>query len=226
MLPVLLVILSLMILFGRQMVRLQRSAMMLRYETFREVSYVQNAEAPRPDEGMNHRSLNDAFFAGNAANLGHAQDADFAACPATSELIDAATLFSTDSGNLAQTALAQLPKRHITRFTVQHTTGVRLWQLFDRTIRRGSLQADHQWRMANGLSANPSSQRQPWPAHGEWFYAGPRAAPTMSALRQEFLGSLDQQLSMMSDQGNTLARATAAAAWSEPGYRGPNTDLP
>lgn len=224
--PVLLVILSLMILFGRQMVRLQRSAMMMRYEAFREVSYVQDTNFPRPSDAMSHISLNDAFFAGHAASIGHNQAASPVECPSTAGLVDAASAVSTPAGNLAQAALEPLPKRHITRLTVNHTTGLPLWQPFMRTIHRSNTQADHSWRMANGLSLNAGNAKQAWPAHGDWYYAGPRAAPMMAAIRQEFLGTLDQKLGVMIDQGNTLANATAAACWAEPSYRGPNTDLP
>jgi hypothetical protein len=215
--PFLLIIFSFMILYGRQMVRMQRATMMDRYDSFRMMSHVDNELGPVPGNA----TMNQVFFGNNAQSISHDVHRDLYPDSVRPLVVTAANDRSTDAGNLAQWTTDRLPNGAFTSFRVSHTSGIVLWQPFMTPIGHSAGRLDHEWRFVNGLTLGPAGGEMSWPEHFDWRYRGPEAHVTMQGVRQLFLSPLDQALAPMIAQSNHLASVTASACWHEPGYVGP-----
>jgi hypothetical protein len=209
-----------MILFGRQMVRMQRATMMDRYDVFRMTSHVYDELGPAPDGGTNS-TMNQAFFGGNAQSITHEQHPELYPDHVSSKIVDKANEHSTDTSTFAQWMLDRLPRGAFTSFRVTHTSGIVLWQPFMTPIGHSAAKLDHEWRFVNGLSLAGAGGEPSWPEHFDWRYQGPETHLTMQGVRQLFMSPLDQALAPMIAESNNLASVTASACWGEPGYVGP-----
>ncbi len=222
--PFLVVIFSFMILFGRQMVRMQRATMMDRYDSFRMMSHVDNELGPVPSVavGAGNATMNQVFFGNNAQSISHDVHPDLYPDNVKPEMVAKANEYSTDAGSLSQWTLDRLPNGAFTSFRVTHTSGIVLWQPFMTPIGHSAGRLDHEWRFVNGLAYGANDQQKSWPEHFGWGYQGPEAHVTMQGVRQLFMSPLDQALAPMIAESNHLANVTVSACWGEPGYVGPS----
>lgn len=232
-LPLLMLILSLLFLFGRLMVRATHTQVAARYETWRDV-----ADAPGPaswwDDDIdrhNHSEINDAFFGGNAESLAHHyNDASFPE-QAYRDLIEFAELRTDTVGQYIDTLLYEpdgdprLSHGHREGFSVLYRMDVPLWRRFERPIDRHAVRIGHEWLFTNDWRAGAD----------RWTGSGGGSPHQLRALRDVFLRDIDERLDAIDGEtdpeypGDDTERATNQVLASfirslylhEPGYVGP-----
>ncbi|MCC6682591.1 MAG: hypothetical protein IT445_16955 [Phycisphaeraceae bacterium] len=202
-LPLILLILALLIFFGQNMQRLQRVAVVDRYEAWRQIV---DAPGPKTDN-----ALNTVFFGGNAPSLkvyptvGYFTDTqDFLVSEAqlTSDQASAwmATMFDELPGSISMQAKAtfEQPVKALSKFTgpiIHHHTVL-----------------DGDWRYA------------PW---AEWRQEVDRTLPVVDfwpALRDEFIMTLEDRLEPLASSGNDLATTLRRCYLNPVAYRGPGDE--
>jgi hypothetical protein len=204
-LPLLFVVLSLLIYLGRGVVRVQRALVMDRYETWR---LAEHAPGPGIDNAVDSPQLNQLFFGEHAENIYGRVRGGFSD-EALEQMIAIAYGHSTLAGTLAQTHTDQADTGLTVRFTINHTTGNRLWQRFDGPIRHDHTRIGHDWAYLNGWRANP------------WVRIGPYGQGVLGPVRDIFLQDFDRDLEQIDRQDNDLARRIRNLYLQEPEYRGP-----
>ena len=212
-LPLILVLVSIIIFFGFQFMRLQRAAVATRYEAWRAVN---DAPGPRwsPDEDRD--GLDPLYFGGAAQSLGVVIDDEFSDEPAAI-LFDAAADRGTDARDLADAWTRELPGGTRARLVVRHDDRVPFWDRMTGPIRRRHTRLAGEWTYSRHLRPDPTLDK--------WVFApGPVLGnDTLDAIRQAFLRELDEPLSAMASS-NGLASTTRELYRRPPRYDGP--DLP
>lgn len=166
-LPLLLVILGMVLYFGRGMLRLQRAQVMDRAEAWRLPHHPTEAsldDALRPPnrspgprvipphaDGLNAK-LNQAFL-GNKADAVEGDVTAIRFDQAINVTLEAANGHSTDARVLAETYFSSFPSGQRPRFKITYTAETLLWQQFESPMAHGSLRLGHDWNYANGWRA-------------------------------------------------------------------------
>ncbi len=215
--PMLIVVLAYLTYFGQGMVRVQRAAVMDRYEVWREVASVMDDDGTAwgPHTQQNSASqLNATFFAGNADDIDIARRTTFPT-DAPDELVRRTDMvYGGDAVTLLERIFDDLPRGREITFNTAHSNDVRLFTPFEGPIRHTHLRLGNDWRFVNG------QQRQ---QDGSWRPTGPRVAHT-SALVETFFRPFDESMSFMADNGNGYAGIVRALYRSQPGYAGPDVE--
>jgi len=207
-LPLLFVVLSMLIFFGRGVVRLQRAQVMDRYEAWHQVS---GAPGPGASGAASNPQMNRLFFGDNAESIEYNASNTFPD-DAASALIGAAYDVSADTGDLAQHHFNQSEAGRSVAFTTAHTSRNQFWEQFDGPIRHRHTRIGHNWAHINGWAATDQN---------EWSRAGPYGPSMMGPTRDVFLKSLDDELAELAGDDNPLANAIRRLYLAQPGYVGP-----
>ncbi len=172
--PFLVVVLALLLFFGRGMVRVQRAAVMDRYEGWRQLS-ARPIDDPVPreiwvDNTTRTDDLNRMFFAGRASSID-----DLSAALRSRFEVD-----HDEPIELWRRLDGSIRHSHERRF--REARYVHSWRYVpDRRWRESS---DDEWEMGD-----PS-----WPSHGDWAPAG-SIRSNVRAIRDEFFQSFDDPVS-------------------------------
>ena len=226
-LPLLLVIVALLVFFGRGVVRVQHAQVMDRYEAWRQAAASPGPAAQAPDDNP---QLNQLFFGDNAASIEYAGN-DYFPGLAVDRLIDAAITRNVPDHyqlpELVEAATAgNAPGRTVT-FTTTHSNSVPLWERFNRPTRHRHTRIGNDWAHVNGWTAPPGSA-QDNPVSGQWLggsadwrRAGPYGPNVLPPIRDVFFPEFDADLANV---GNPLAEAIRSMYLSQNGYSGPNVE--
>ena len=159
--PFILLILTLLVFFGRGMVRVQHTQVVDRYEAWRSnanVRYhepgVQHHAIPRPPYANlqpDHPMLNTAFFGDRASRI-DVSGSDLLSGEAANILINQTAAFSPDAGTVAASVYHSLPAGLSYNVTVTHPNSHRIWQAFGSDITHAHTLATQDWRFVNGWS--------------------------------------------------------------------------
>lgn len=211
-LPFIVFVLSLIFFFGRGIVRNQRAAMMPRYEAWRQAGG--EAPGPRSDETNDQTLLNKTFFANRPATIDYHATNHFPE-EATDDLIDAASQYSPQTGQLAQDLIDLWPRGRTVDTVVEYDETIRVWQDLNGAIHRRYTRLDNDWRFANHWEL----------VKGQWRPDSRSDASVLETSRDAFLHDFDRSMkSLDEDQRNDLARAIRDLYLNEPYYIGPNID--
>ena len=211
-LPLLIFVLVLLLFFGRAMMRVQRTEMLVRYETWRTVA---DAPGPAANGANDANQLNTAFFGNNADELTLDSSGSFPNVVADS-WIDGAGLYSADAENLAQAATDTLQAGRRITVDVNHDVSGTLMQPFAGGVRRTHTRLNGDWLHSNGLAYDAADDR--------WVPTAPRST-IYPAVRRTFLTGIDNQMEPLAAGGNTLASAIQGLYSSTPGYVGPEVNF-
>lgn len=236
--PFVLVILSLLILFGRELVRVQRAQVLDRSTVWRSVG-----RGPGP--GGTSAQMNDMFFGGNADDVGATAAGAFPSAGGAA-LMDAMAAADPRTVDLAARLLVDLPDGLRHRVSVEHGNDVPLWERLRGPIHHRHTRLEHEWRQANGwrhVEGRPwrdgarnwplqhgdpavdsawAPAWEAWPAHGPWHPTGPRASnrPTVAAVYFEPFEAALARLAE-DDRAVPMARLVRGIYLAEPRYHGP-----
>jgi len=208
---VLIFIFAWIIYFGRGMVRAQHTAVMDRYEVWRDVG---NAPGPyRHDHDHDpheNRLMNLTFFSNNAEDINSHSWNGFPDDAAV-EQINASAARSFDTGQMTESAFERFNKGLSISFSTKHDEPVKAFQAFDGPLKPHHTRLGEDWRYANQWEMIPDD---------EWKYRG--GGPSMfAAIRDSYFQALDNQLEGLSSNGNSLAGMMRGLYLHRPPYRGP-----
>ncbi len=199
-LPLILLILALLLFFGLNMQRLQRVAVVDRYEAWRQI-----VDAPGPNTNS---ALNKVFFGGKAPSLevrsatGHFTDTqDF--------LVSEAQLISDQASSWMVSMFDELPGSRQTRARASFEQPVEALSKFTGPIIHHHTVLDGDWRYA------------PW---AEWRHEVDTQLSVVDywpALRDEFIMTLEDRLQPLDSSGNELAGILRNCYLASEPYRGP-----
>lgn len=239
-LPLLLLILVLVVYFGRAMVRVQRALVMDRYEAWRVAEY---GQGPSANDAAGNAMINQMFFAGNAESIEYHRGDNFSG-DALAQLIGAAADYSNDAGTYAQALLLSLPAGHTSEFVTTHENTVPILRRFEGPIRHRHTRLDHNWRLVNGWrdvegndwrdfdsSIEPWWNWSPadrsnwgdwriWPSQSTWRPSLPYAS-NHDTLNEMFYISLDEELNLLTAHGSLFADMLRTTYLELLPYRGP-----
>lgn len=212
-LPLLLVLISIILFFGLQFMRLQRAAVATRYEAWRAVN---DSPGPRWSPVDDADGLDPLYFGDRAQSLGVVRDRDFPDEPAA-VLFEAATSRSSDAGLLTDLWTDEFPSGVRARLIVTHDDQVPFWDRMTGPIRRRHTRLDGEWTYSRHVRFDATLDK--------WvFTPGPvLGSDTLDAIREAFLLEVDQPLAALANNNN-LAANTRALYNRAPRYDGP--DLP
>ncbi len=206
-LPFVLVVLALLFFFGMSFSRVERGAVMDRYEAWRHV-----ARAPGPAAGGDDAVLNSLAYGGNAATLDITRTRDFP--PDATELWhEAAANANADAGPLVQGMLDQLPTGVRVTQHVKHASTVPLYQKLMGTVHHQHTRLDGDWRFVNGITKKD----------GKWQPAPPHVH-NVAVLRDQYLLDFEKALKPHLDAENRLAQILHTYYTASPDYAGPDVD--
>lgn len=185
--PFILLILTLLIFFGRGMVRVQHTQVVDRYEAWRinaNVSYhepgVPHPAIPRPpyaDTSTGSAMLNTTFFADHASEI-LVHGSNNLPGEALGLLIGQTAAFSGDAGAVASNVYYSLPSGLSYNVTVRHPHTLRIWQVFGTDIIHSHTLATQDWRYINGWRE----------AFYRWENLGALGATGMQRINENYLG--------------------------------------
>lgn len=210
-LPLVIFVFVLLLFFGRAMTRVERTEMLVRYETWRTV-----ADAPGPAAtGTNDTNqLNTAFYGNTADTLTVDYSGAYPAAVMDS-WIDGAGLISADAENLTEAAADTLQGGRRVSVVVDHNIAGTIMQRFAGPVRRSHVRPNGDWLHSNGLTLNDDDQ---------WVPAAPRST-IYPAVRATFMTNIDSQMQPLANGGNTLASAVQGLYSRTPGYVGPEVNF-
>jgi hypothetical protein len=237
-LPLILFVLAMMIFFGRGMVRVQHALVMDRYATWRAVY---NAPGPRWQLQPGTTAYNQAFFAGNAAEISRWLDDEFPK-DAEEEVIVQMSQAGPDAEALILEVYNVLPGGLTTGFSTTHTNTVPIYDRFDGPVRHRHTRAGNDWKFTNSFrdiegrswrdfrndprpprdfppTDAAMGQWQPWLSHGVWWPGG-LPVSLLLALREGLYDDLDSALERIQNNDNPLAGELRELFVREPGYGG------
>ena len=225
-LPLLMVILALLVYFGRGVVRVQHAQVMDRYEAWRQAA---GAPGPGVQSASDNPQLNQLFFGANAAAIEH-DGSGYFPNQATDQLIAAVAARNAPTEyqlpELVTAIISQNPRGRTDTFTTRHDTGVPLWQRFSRPTRHRHTRIGHDWAHVNGWAA-PGSGPGSGPVTpgldglSGWHRTGPYGPNVLPPIRDVFFPSFDANLANVA---NPLAGAIRDLYLSRPGYGGPTVE--
>ena len=228
-LPLLAMILLLLFYFGRQTVRIEKTSVMSRYETWRQT---EGAPGPSADVPAEHPLLDQTFFAEHAGSIAlDANDSYFSDEP-YDVWLDAAAGWSVDAGDLMDRFVHiptdgshRLPRGRRMAFVVAEPE-VPGWEQIALPVRRGAARMHNAWRYDNHWRAGPDI----------WQGGSPLGPQMLYAARDAFWSEFDEQLDEVdgtgppqyrgSDRpelpsGETLLGVVRRMYLSQPSYHGP-----
>lgn len=230
--PFLVIILALILYFGRDLVRVQHALVMDRSAAWQQVGRGPAPPVDPPDDYY-ERQLNQMFFAGRALEI-EADMSGYFPDDAQRRLEAESGLFNANTQDYATRLFAGLPAGHHARLTTRHDETVPFWRQFQGPIRHGHTRIEHEWRYANAwrwvqgdrwrqslyeplpgqwqqidpaLDPDVALGWQPWPSHGYWYPTAPTAS-NLTALRDTFFEQFHSRL----DELATLEPTGSAAA--------------
>ncbi len=243
--PLVVVILALLMYFGKLMVRAERDSMLARYETWRSA---QQAPGPGRNEPNGNAHLNSAYFGGHAQEVAGAWDDDVFAEEPYDKLVEHAGTIG-GSGNakgLTQSLLYRAgnvhrySNGHSTGFTVYYKNTADAWDRMNairpdpgnqvnpetnKKIARTFLRIGTDWSYTNDWKAAAAD----WTGGGGGDWNHPRG------VRDTFFADFDSQLDAVDGQAsheygdsaepevpaNSLAGMVRRMYLAAPGYGGP-----
>lgn len=215
-LPLLMLILALLIFFGRGVVRGQHAQVMDRYEAWRSVSA---APGPAAQGATDNPQLNQLFFGANAESIEYDLSSYFPGL-AGDELTRAAAAVNAPNeyhlSELVETSLRYNDRGRTVTFNTQHANRRRVWERFDQPTRHRHTRLGNDWAHVNGWNADADQQGLGGTAN--WRRTGPYGPNVLPPLRDIFYPDFDADLANV---GNPLADAIRGLYLSRPGYAGP-----
>ncbi|MCX5660538.1 MAG: hypothetical protein NTW19_12565 [Planctomycetota bacterium] len=218
-LPLIILVAVLLAFFGRSTARMQRTAMLDRYEVWRSV---EQSPGPRSDNNENH-ALNNAFLNGVAQsveNLGPASlSADRGATALTSAVRDHPN-FQSLTPDLADQFVVSADGRRSASFRVNFPPIAPARLALDRPFQHTHTRIGNNWQAFNGWVWNQGD-----PAHDiapHWQPTGPVTAILPSARTTFFPDQAQILESAASEPDGQLTGTVRNAYLSEPGYVGPD----
>lgn len=209
-LPFVLVILVLLIFFGRGVVRVQHAMVMDRYEAWRRAT---GAPGPQFHEGTdNGEQLNATFFGGKAAGVRSESDNYFPR-DANNLLIDAAAQYPSLAGEIAYAHIYSADRGRAGRFATSHREPNRLMDYIDRPIESDHVRIGNEWAWVNGWRVNDA---------GGWERRGSGPPDILAASRIHF-ADFDQAFAELG-QSNAAARRLRDFYDFVPPYIGPDVE--
>ena len=206
-LPFVLLILALLFFFGMSFSRVERGAVLDRYEAWRHV-----ARAPGPSAGGDNAHLNSLAYGGNAASLDIDRTRHFPS-DATDPWLAAAANATWDAGPLAEGMVDTLPTGVRVRQGVKHDSSVPVYQQLMGKVRHQHVRLDGDWRFVNGIQFKD----------GRWQPGQPHVNP-LATLRDQYFLDFEDALQPHLDADNPLANILHTYYTHSPGYIGPDVD--
>ena len=210
-LPVILIMLALMVFYGRGMIRNQRVKVMDRYEVWRQVH---EGSGARVDSTVNHATLNQLFFNNHAENI-EADAVPDNISQVGNLLVNDAYLWSAETGNFAAMVFAALDRSRQYRFTVDHDESLAIMERFNFSQRSMHLRIEHDWPFIQ-QSTNAAGQLT-----GSGQYTS-----ILTMMRAYFLNDFSTALNQANDNtdGNVMFNTIYQSSVALPGYHGPTVE--
>jgi hypothetical protein len=207
-LPLILLILALLLFFGKGIMRVQHSQVADRYEAWRLAE-----EAPGPTaDGM---QIGQTFLKG--AETITSDTNGFFPPDAGDNLILAGGRISTDTQSLTAQALTDFPNGRQARFNTTYANTVPALQRFQGAITHQHTRIGNDWKFVNGWREFNS----------EWIQKANGDDPWMlQPVDEYFYTDLDARLTPLIEMPNALASGAAALYTAKPGYKGPTVTFP
>lgn len=209
-LPIIMVLLLMLLYYGWSMARLQRAAMVDRYEAWRQVY-----NAPGPAITSSNSQINQAFWSNQAIGI---TDTSPGLLPddTRDELVALAAAGSPEAGDLADALLYDvLPHGRSIRFTTSHDAMSEAVEAIHGPIRHTHTRIHNEWKFANGVRLSG----------GAWEEAPPRVTPGMM-VANTFMTELDPQLESIAGGDSGAAASGVRGFYTRfPGYTGPEVDF-
>lgn len=208
-LPFILVVLLMIMHFGRGIVRVQHAMVMDRYEAWRRAA---GAPGPSFDDTYEDGSeLNETFFGGKASLM---QSTIENAYPGDSyeALIGYASTYSAETGLLASLHLGRADRGRYVLLRTTHPPRIRLMSPFERPISSDNLRIGNEWAWVNGWAIGTD---------GVWYRTGGGPPNMPSAVRDLFFQEFDEALYDLVSNGNDAARTLRSYYMHQPPYVGP-----
>lgn len=219
-LPIIMLVLSLLFLFGLNFMRLTQATEASRYAAWRAVEH-----APGPQTGSD---LNLAFFRDEASDvsidIGNGYPDDD-----REVLIDAIEQFDdSDALDYARDWLDDFPTGRVASVSVTHDTDIPLWQQFNGTITQRETRIDNEWKYINRVLNPVAGNSGPtWYNDGTqaWVGGSPPCLGQTTVLRDVFYESFDDVMEPIANGGNPQAATIRRYYLWLPGYRGPHAGI-
>lgn len=239
--PFLLLLLALVIFFGRMMVQAQHTQVAARHETWRSVTGAPGpATSHRPEDGLLHNwQINDTFFARRASAVSDFGGGDFPSlqapgAPTHERVVTAALDISDTAGGLADALMYQprsnplQPRMSHGRrigFSARRDVFVPALEPYAGNIRRTNARIGNAWQFTDDWRAGPDL----------WESSGRMAPHHARALRDQYIADFDAELDRIDGEANpeyasddtertrnqALAGFVRSLYLHDPGYRGP-----
>ncbi|MAE68113.1 MAG: hypothetical protein CMJ18_28015 [Phycisphaeraceae bacterium] len=235
-LPFVLFILLLLIYFGRDLVRVQRTMVSARYESWRQVG-----RGPGP--GGAGAEIDQMFLGGRAEDVGQSVPASFPD-HADDALVEAAASDGVTTAQLVEQVRRDHPIGRVVRVRAEYEEGNRMWRRFSGPLRQTHARTDHEWRQANGWRTRSDNWRDSalegrwpdgrpelrsafapnwlaWPEHGAWVPTRPSAS-SLHATRDVFFQPFSAGLeSLQAGAAQPMAGLIHHLMAGNPRYFGP-----
>jgi hypothetical protein len=228
-LPFIVLIIALLLFFGRGIMRVEHAQVVDRYEAWRIAENAPGAGAYRGGPSYNPvpdpdgQLMNQAFFWKTAQWVRGSVNATFPA-QAGDDLKQAGDNHSTDAGNLISDALDQFSSGVSVQFNTQHPSTLRVYQRFESPVRHQHTRIGNDWKYVNGWMWRLSNQG------GEWVQtAGDNDAWMLDVVHARFLKNSDGSRGL-DDVASTLSDNPFGTYFSDvyqyrPPYQPPNDGL-
>ncbi|MEM6392423.1 MAG: TadE family protein [Planctomycetota bacterium] len=209
-LPLLMVILTLIALFGFAFERYQRTAMATRHAAWDQV-LTDHPIAGGASVGSLDQALDTAFFETDAAeSLQWSRRS--VVTEANAPLREWAETLDDDARDYVDRYLLQVPEASRVGVAVEHTSTIPLWDEFMGPLRQTHRLLNGSWRFADGVGDEPNA----WDS----YYAGPLRRPA-DALADAFFIDFDEAMQTYADRSNDFADSAMDFYRRTPGYAGP-----
>jgi hypothetical protein len=209
-LPLLMIVLALLLYFGRGVVRTQHAQVMDRYEAWRQA---RGAPGPRADSAAGNEQLNQTFFGSNAAGIEY-EGSDAFPSRATDQLIQAAAARNVPAeyrlSQLIDATIGYNDRGRTVRMTTSHADRARIWQRYNQPTRHQHTRIGNDWAHVNGWTAAST------PAG--WRRSGPFGPNVLPPIRDIYWPDFDAELN---NTANPLAEAIRGLYLGAEGYAGP-----
>ncbi|MEM6553225.1 MAG: TadE family protein [Planctomycetota bacterium] len=210
-LPLLMVILALIALFGFAFERYQRTAMATRHAAWSQI-LTDHPLAGAQSTGTVDPALDASFFQTDAAESLQ-WERQSVVTEANAPLREWADTLDDDARDYVERYLEQQPEATRVGLAVEHASSVPLWDDFMGPLRQTNRLLNGNWRFADGVGDNPD----PW----ETYYTGPFRRPG-EPLAEAFFQDFDDAMQTYADRGNDFADSAIDLYRRTPGYDGPS----
>lgn len=219
-LPIILLVLSLLFLFGLNFMRLTEATEASRYTAWRSAE-----QAPGPQDAS---GVDLAFFRDEADSVTIDVDAGF---PDDNRevLTDAIEeLAGVDTLVYAEDWLDRFPTGRVATVRVTHDTDIPLWQRFNGTIEQREARIGNEWKYVNEvLDPAPDGGGPTWfdDDSQRWITGSPPPLGQTSILRDIYYQTFDDTMEPIAANGNSQAGTIRGYYLWLPSYRGPYTGV-